>query len=108
MVKRGVGKEEEMTDKKLKVQCPTCGANTRTLEVRTSTGGLKRRRYECQNKHRFTTMGTAQDLRYPNNSQYKTEQTIVKSMGPTTRRINASPGTSSLSAVLATWTEKTH
>ena len=36
--------------------CPECGGETRVLETRDKTNGTTRRRHECANRHRFTTM----------------------------------------------------
>lgn len=38
------------------MKCPRCGAWTSVLETRTRADGSKRRRYECANLHRFTTV----------------------------------------------------
>jgi len=40
------------------MKCPVCGTWTIVKETRTSTGNSRRRRLECANKHRFTTLET--------------------------------------------------
>jgi transcriptional regulator NrdR family protein len=38
------------------MRCPVCGTWTIVKETRTSTGNTRRRRLECANEHRFTTL----------------------------------------------------
>jgi transcriptional regulator NrdR family protein len=38
------------------MKCPQCEAWTEVRETRQRTDGTKRRRYECANLHRFTTV----------------------------------------------------
>lgn len=38
------------------MKCPHCEAWTEVRETRQRTDGTKRRRYECANLHRFTTV----------------------------------------------------
>ena len=38
------------------MKCPHCAAWVDTLETRTRADGIVRRRYECANGHRFTTL----------------------------------------------------
>lgn len=38
------------------MKCPECGAWTEVKETRTRTDNTRRRRYECANGHRFTTV----------------------------------------------------
>ena len=38
------------------MKCPVCEAKTRTIESRVNDNNTRRRRYECQNRHRFTTI----------------------------------------------------
>jgi len=40
------------------MKCPECGTWTIVKETRTSTGNSRRRRLECANMHRFSTMET--------------------------------------------------
>ena len=40
------------------MKCPECGTWTIVKETRTSTGNSRRRRLECANEHRFTTLET--------------------------------------------------
>jgi len=40
------------------MKCPVCGTWTIVKETRTSTGNTRRRRLECANEHRFTTLET--------------------------------------------------
>jgi len=41
-----------------KMRCPECGTWTIVKETRISTGNTRRRRLECANMHRFSTMET--------------------------------------------------
>lgn len=38
------------------MKCPACKAWAEVLETRMRADGVKRRRYECANTHRFTTL----------------------------------------------------
>lgn len=38
------------------MKCPHCTQWSEVLETRTRPDGSKRRRYECANEHRFTTV----------------------------------------------------
>jgi len=40
------------------MKCPVCGTWTIVKESRESTGNTRRRRLECANMHRFTTLET--------------------------------------------------
>lgn len=40
------------------MKCPECGTWTVVKETRTSTDNSRRRRLECANEHRFTTLET--------------------------------------------------
>jgi transcriptional regulator NrdR family protein len=40
------------------MKCPECGTWTILKETRISTGNTRRRRLECANMHRFSTMET--------------------------------------------------
>lgn len=40
------------------MKCPECGAWTIVKESRQSTGNTRKRRYECANIHRFSTLET--------------------------------------------------
>ena len=40
------------------MKCPECGTWTIVKETRTSSGNTRRRRLECANEHRFTTLET--------------------------------------------------
>lgn len=40
------------------MKCPVCGAWTIVKETRTGTDNTRRRRLECANTHRFTTIET--------------------------------------------------
>jgi transcriptional regulator NrdR family protein len=40
------------------MKCPECGTWTIVKETRISTGNTRRRRLECANMHRFSTMET--------------------------------------------------
>jgi len=43
------------------ITCPACGTWTRILETRTRVKNVVRRRYECANEHRFSTIETVED-----------------------------------------------
>jgi transcriptional regulator NrdR family protein len=60
------------------VNCPECGIPAKTLSTRLRKDGTKRRRFECVNKHRFTTVGTAQKLSItPKTNPHKDDQTLT-------------------------------
>ena len=40
------------------MKCPECGTWTIVKETRISIGNTRRRRLECANEHRFTTLET--------------------------------------------------
>ena len=40
------------------IRCPVCGTWTIVKETRISTGNARRRRIECANMHRFSTLET--------------------------------------------------
>lgn len=40
------------------MKCPECNTWTSVLESRQSTGNTRKRRYECANLHRFSTLET--------------------------------------------------
>jgi len=40
------------------MKCPVCGTWTIVKETRVSTGNTRRRRLECANMHRFSTLET--------------------------------------------------
>lgn len=44
------------------MKCPECGAWTRVLDTRETPDGT-RRRHECANLHRFTTVESVVELR---------------------------------------------
>jgi transcriptional regulator NrdR family protein len=43
------------------MKCPECGTWTIVKETRISTGNSRRRRLECANMHRFSTLETIVD-----------------------------------------------
>lgn len=43
------------------MKCPECGTWTIVKETRVSTGNKRRRRLECANMHRFSTLETIID-----------------------------------------------
>jgi transcriptional regulator NrdR family protein len=43
------------------MKCPECGTWTIVKETRISTGNTRRRRLECANTHRFSTLETIVD-----------------------------------------------
>jgi len=43
------------------MKCPECGTWTIVKETRISTGNTRRRRLECANMHRFSTLETIVD-----------------------------------------------
>lgn len=49
------------------MKCPRCNAWAEVLETRTKEDNTVRRRYQCANLHRFTTI-----------EQYKMEPTITR------------------------------
>ena len=48
------------------MKCPECGSNSRIFETRELHNGDKRRRHRCANGHRFTTHGSAANLKGSN------------------------------------------
>ena len=61
------------------MNCPECGVPAKTLSTRLRTDGTKRRRFECANKHRFTTIGTGQKLSIsPKTNPHKADQKISR------------------------------
>jgi transcriptional regulator NrdR family protein len=73
------------------MQCPECGSPSRILETRRAAGGLKRRRYQCHKLHRFTTLGTAENLSIsPMINPQRAQQEVVKRSpvrGPSTKPV---------------------
>jgi transcriptional regulator NrdR family protein len=45
------------------MKCPHCEAWTEVRETRQRTDGTKRRRYECANLHRFTTVERIEEIK---------------------------------------------
>jgi transcriptional regulator NrdR family protein len=45
------------------MKCPKCEAWTEVRETRQRTDGTKRRRYECANLHRFTTVERIEEIK---------------------------------------------
>jgi len=61
------------------MKCFICGAWTFVKETRTSTGNTRRRRMECANKHRLTTLETIVDRKTPIHQKQKTAENGDKS-----------------------------
>ena len=61
------------------MKCPVCGTWTIVKETRTSTGNTRRRRMECANEHRFTTLETIVDRKTPIHQKQKTAEDGGKS-----------------------------
>jgi transcriptional regulator NrdR family protein len=61
-----------------KMKCPECGTWTIVKETRISTGNTRRRRLECANEHRFTTLET---IVVPKTSIHKKQKTSKASGG---------------------------
>lgn len=55
------------------MKCPTCGAWTQVLETRKRGVNVTRRRYECANLHRFTTLESVIDPTGPSSTPGQTE-----------------------------------
>ena len=49
---------DQNSSKGAPMKCPECGTWTIVKETRISTGNSRRRRLECANEHRFTTLET--------------------------------------------------
>ena len=61
-----------------KMKCPECGTWTIVKETRISTGNTRRRRLECANEHRFTTLET---IVVPKTSIHKKQKAVKASGG---------------------------
>ena len=61
------------------MKCPECGTWTIVKETRISTGNSRRRRLECANEHRFTTLETIVVRKTPIHPKQK----IIKTGGGT-------------------------
>ena len=61
------------------MKCPVCGTWTIVKETRTSTGNTRRRRMECANEHRFTTLETIVDRKTSIRQKQKTAEDGGKS-----------------------------
>jgi transcriptional regulator NrdR family protein len=61
------------------VKCPECGTWTIVKETRISTGNTRRRRLECANEHRFTTLETIVDRKTPIRKKQETAEDGGKS-----------------------------
>ena len=48
------------------MKCPECGSGSRIFETRELQSGMKRRRHQCPNGHRFTTHGSGVNLKGSN------------------------------------------
>lgn len=60
------------------MKCPVCGTWTIVKETRTSIGNTRRRRLECANEHRFTTLET---IVVPKTPIHKKQKTVKASGG---------------------------
>jgi transcriptional regulator NrdR family protein len=61
------------------MKCPECGTWTIVKETRISTGNTRRRRLECANMHRFSTMETIIVSKTPIRKKQKTVEDGGKS-----------------------------
>jgi transcriptional regulator NrdR family protein len=61
------------------MRCPECGTWTIVKETRISTGNTRRRRLECANMHRFSTMETIVESKTRIRQIKKTTETGGKS-----------------------------
>jgi len=59
------------------MKCPECGTWTIVKETRTSTGNTRRRRLECANQHRLTTLETIIVSKTPIHKKQK----VIKTSG---------------------------
>jgi len=59
------------------MRCPECGTWTIVKETRVSTGNTRRRRLECANMHRFSTMETIVE----NKTRVRQKQKAIKNGG---------------------------
>lgn len=59
------------------MKCPVCGTWTIVKETRTSTENTRRRRLECANEHRFTTLETIIVSKTP----IRQKQKVIKTSG---------------------------
>lgn len=63
------------------MKCPVCNAWTYNLETRTNQDGTVRRRYECANTHRFSTIETVARVIQPNNQKSERGRRLLLSDG---------------------------
>jgi len=61
------------------MKCPVCGTWTIVKETRVSTGNTRRRRLECANMHRFSTLETIVDRKTSIRQKQKTPKNGGKS-----------------------------
>ena len=61
------------------MKCPECGTWTIVKETRVSTGNTRRRRLECANMHRFSTLETIVDRKTSIRQKQKTSENGGKS-----------------------------
>ena len=73
------GSNQQKSRQGAPVKCPVCGTWTIVKETRTSTGNTRRRRMECANEHRFTTLETIVDRKTPIRQKQKTAEDGGKS-----------------------------
>ena len=57
------------------MKCPECGTWTIVKETRISIGNTRRRRLECANEHRFTTLETIVVRKTPIHKKQKATKT---------------------------------
>jgi transcriptional regulator NrdR family protein len=57
------------------MKCPQCDAWTEVRETRQRTDGTKRRRYECANLHRFTTVERIEEAKRGRQPRQKDQAT---------------------------------
>lgn len=63
------------------MKCPVCNAWTLNLETRTNQDGTVRRRYECANTHRFSTLESVARVIKPNNRKSDGKRRLLLSDG---------------------------
>lgn len=64
------------------MNCPRCGAWTEVLETRTKQDNTKRRRYQCANLHRFTTIELINEKVSPEVPQKKSSNFLNPRLDP--------------------------
>ena len=60
------------------MKCPECNEKAKPLETRTRVDGLVRRRYQCPQEHKFTTLEALVD---DSETQLHKKQKTIKTRG---------------------------